>query len=165
MTESLSRCPVPLEQQPKNEYQQLQESGLFAWATLDLTKYVRKLVWVWVWGWLISAPIAAASFDPQTSPLPFILWGTMGASVLVVFTVLRLYLGWSYVRDRLCASTVVYEESGWYDGQRWQKPPEMLMRDRLIVAYQVQPILLRLQRSLLILAIGLGIGTLLAVLL
>ncbi|MEB3174634.1 MAG: CGLD27 family protein, partial [Cyanobacteriota bacterium] len=35
-------------------------------------------------------------------------------------------------------------ESGWYDGQTWPKPPEVLVRDRLIVQYQVSPILRRL---------------------
>ena len=29
-------------------------------------------------------------------------------------------------------ATVPYEESGWYDGQIWIKPPEILLQDRLI---------------------------------
>ena len=28
-------------------------------------------------------------------------------------------------------ATVPYEESGWYDGQVWIKPPEILIQDRL----------------------------------
>lgn len=31
--------------------------------------------------------------------------------------VLRLYLGFSHVGSRLLSATVVYEETGWYDGQ------------------------------------------------
>lgn len=65
----------------------------------------------------------------------------------VILAVMRLYLGWSYVRDRLMRPTIFYEESGWYDGQTWTKPPELLTRDRLIVTYQIQPILQRLQRT------------------
>jgi len=74
---------------------------------------------------------------------------------------LRLYLGWSYVCDRLSQETIGYEESGWYDGQTWTKPPEVLSRDRLIVSYQVQPILQRLQRTLGIIAILIISGSLL----
>lgn len=66
---------------------------------------------------------------------------------MVALALLRLYLGWSYIRDRLLNETVFYEESGWYDGQYWPKPPEVLTRDRLIVSYEIQPILRRLQRS------------------
>jgi hypothetical protein len=81
------------------------------------------------------------------------LCGGAGASVFLMLMLLRLYLGWSYVRDRLLRETIFYEESGWYDGQTWTKPPEILTRDRLIVSYQVQPILLRLKRTFGILAL------------
>lgn len=33
--------------------------------------------------------------------------------------------GWSYVGDRLLSAVIPYEESGWYDGQMWVKPPEV----------------------------------------
>ena len=39
---SVSVCPVPLEQQPVNEYQQLQDSWFYSWATLGLWQYSRK---------------------------------------------------------------------------------------------------------------------------
>jgi hypothetical protein len=64
---------------------------------------------------------------------------------------LRLYLGWSYIRDRLNSEKIFYEESGWYDGQTWLKPSKMLERDRLVVFYQIKPILVRLQKTLLFL--------------
>lgn len=72
---------------------------------------------------------------------------------------LRLYLGWFYVRNRLTQETIVYEESGWYDGQIWTKSPEILARDRLIATYEIQPILKRLQQTGLVLAIAFTIGT------
>ena len=77
----------------------------------------------------------------------------------VVLALVRLYLGWSYVCDRLTSPTIFYEESGWYDGQTWTKPPEVLTRERLIVTYQVQPILQRLQRTFGLLALLLLAGT------
>jgi hypothetical protein len=46
-------------------------------------------------------------------------------------------------------ATIAYEESGWYDGQVWIKPPEVLLQDRLIGTYEILPGLLRLQATLL----------------
>lgn len=151
MRDSLDLCPVPTEQQPTHEYEQLQDSWLFNWATFEQGKYIRKLTWVWVWGWLLAGPITAASFPPKTNLLKFLLWGSVGASFLVLLMLSRLYLGWSYVRNRLCRDQVTYEESGWYDGQVWEKPQEVLLRDRLIVSYQVEPILKRLRLTVLLL--------------
>jgi len=155
-----SFCPVPEEQQPLNEYEQLKESSFFCWTTLDTMAYGRKLAWVWLWGWAISGPIAAASFPPPKHPLQFLLAGAGGALLLVVMLLLRLYLGWSYVRDRLTQEKIVYEESGWYDGQSWQKTPEILARDRLIASYQVQPQLARVQQTFAAIAALIGLGSL-----
>jgi hypothetical protein len=142
-------CPVPAEQQPINEYEQLKDSWFFCWATIELGSYSRKLAIVAFWGWLIAAPIAAASFSPGKSFFPFLLCSTAGASFLVTLVLLRLYLGWSYIYNRLDSEKIFYEESGWYDGQTWIKPKTMLNRDRLIVFYQIKPILTRLQKTLL----------------
>lgn len=159
MESSVSVCPVPSEQQPLNEYQELKSSGFFRTCTLDLRDYITKLTWIWGGAWFVAGPVAAASFAPHKFTAQFILCGTAGASVGVVLAVVRLYLGWSYVCERLVSPTIFYEESGWYDGQTWTKPKEVLTRDRLIVTYQVQPILKRLQRTfgglaLLLLAAG-----------
>lgn len=145
---SVAACPVPSEQQPLNEYRQLSESWFFRWAMLDLPGYLRKLGWVWLWGWAIAGPIAAASFSPNKHFAQFLLMGTEGASLLLALVVLRLYLGWAYIRSRLSDSAVFYEESGWYDGQIWSKPVEVVTQDRLIVTYQVQPFLKRLKITL-----------------
>lgn len=155
----LSVCPVPTEQQPVNEYEQLKESFFFRWTTRSGVAYVRKLLWVWAWMWLIVGPIAAASFGPGKQPLKFALAGSGGALVFVVLLLVRLYLGWQYVRDRLGQETVTYEESGWYDGQLWQKPSEVLVRDRLIVTYEIQPILNRIKQAFAVVALLIGIGS------
>ncbi|MEC4891991.1 MAG: CGLD27 family protein [Oscillatoria sp. PMC 1051.18] len=157
----VSVCPVPSEQQPLNEYEQLKDSWFYSWAKLDLLAYWRKLAWVWLWGWIVAGPIAAASFTPEKDPLKFALCGAAGAGALVTLIVLRLYLGWRYIRDRLHTETVFYEESGWYDGQSWQKPTEVLERDRLIVSYQVQPVLLRLEQTFAIFTLLIVSGSLL----
>lgn len=38
---------------------------------------------------------------------------------------LSISQGWSYVGDRLLSAVIPYEETGWYDGQMWVKPPEV----------------------------------------
>jgi Conserved in the green lineage and diatoms 27 len=153
-------CPVPSEQQPINEYEQLKESWFFSWATLTPLNYSRKLIWVWFWSLFISAPIAAASFSPSKAPFQFILCSGGGAVLFVIFVLIRLYLGWSYVGSRLQDDRIFYEESGWYDGQIWDKPDSILNRDRLIVSYQIEPIVTRLKKTGIIIAILLCLGTL-----
>jgi hypothetical protein len=153
MKSSAPICPVPLEQQPINEYQDLRESWFFRWGTIELRSYLMRSLVLWLTSWLIAAPVAAVSFPLAKYPIQFFLSGSAGASVIPALALLRLYLGWSYVRDRLAKETIFYEESGWYDGQTWSKPEEVLQRDRLIVAYEIQPILQRLNRTFGVLAL------------
>lgn len=153
MMESVSDCPVPVEQQPLHEYEELKASNFYCSCTLNWREYITKLTLIWGLSWLVAAPIATASFAPQKYPLQFILCASAIASIGVIFTVVRLYLGWSYVCDRLISPTIFYEESGWYDGQTWTKPQSVLTRDRLIVSYQIKPIIQRLQQTLGILAL------------
>ncbi|MBL1209556.1 CGLD27 family protein [Geminocystis sp. GBBB08] len=144
-------CPVPPEQQPVNEYQELAQSWFFRWVTLSKWQFAFKLIQIWVLSLIICAPISAASFLPQEACLPFLLSSGLGASLFFTFALIRLYLGWSYIGDRLKKTKIVYEESSWYDGQIWEKPLEFYQRDQLIFQYQVQPILRRLNKSLILL--------------
>ncbi len=48
-------------------------------------------------------------------------------------------MGRQYVGDRLRTATLDYEETGWYDGATFHKPQEVLVRDRLLAAYEVRP--------------------------
>ncbi|ERN42416.1 protein of unknown function (DUF1230) [Rubidibacter lacunae KORDI 51-2] len=146
-----TNCPVPCEQQPLQEYEQMRGAWLFCWATLEGSAYWRKLGWVWAWGWVAAGPIAATSFAPNSNPLHFTLCASGGAAAFVLLLLLRLYTGWSYIDNRLSCQSVSYEESGWYDGQTWEKPPEVLVRDRLVADYQVRPLLKRLRATLAVL--------------
>ncbi len=158
MTSSAPVCPVPKEQQPLQEYQALQESWFFRWAMLAPLKYIRLSLILWGIGCIISAPIASVSFPAAKDPVHFALSAAAGAALLPLLVLFRLYLGWFYIRNRLHDETVVYEESGWYDGQIWEKPAEVVQRDRLIVVYQIHPILNRLQYSLLAVLLWFVIG-------
>lgn len=148
-------CPVPVEQQPLQEYQSLQESCFFRWATLEDQAYLKQGLGLGSIFGLLAAPFAATSFSLTESWSQLML--TLGGAVtgILLLLVLRLYLGWSYVCDRLLREKIFYEETGWYDGQYWTKPSEDLARERLIGIYEVQPILKRLRRSLMFLGIAL----------
>lgn len=150
---SVDVCPVPSEQQPLNEYEELKTSWFFRYCTLEWREYIIKLAWIWGLSWFVAGPVAAASFPPYKYPAQFVLSGAAGASIGVMLALARLYLGWSYVCDRLGSHTIFYEESGWYDGQTWTKPTQVRDRDRLIVTYQVQPIIQRLQQTFALLAL------------
>ncbi|MCT7986566.1 CGLD27 family protein [Laspinema sp. A4] len=155
---SVSACPVPPDWQPLNEYQELQESCFFSWATRDIKGYLSKMAWILGVSVAVCAPVAAASFPPAKDLGQFILGSTGGGGLILTLVLLRLYFGWRYVRDRLFNATIFYEESGWYDGQTWPKTPEILTRDRLVVRHQIQPILDRLHRTFAILGLLVLVG-------
>ncbi|MDJ0675366.1 MAG: CGLD27 family protein [Calothrix sp. MO_167.B42] len=144
---SLSNCPVPTDQQPLNEYEELKSRWLFSDCTHNWYKFLRKMAGIWALCLVLAAPVTAASFSPYKQFGHFFLCSAAGASIGVILALVRLYLGWSYVRDRLFSSVIFYEESGWYDGQNWTKPEELLARDRLIVSYEIKPIIRRLQTT------------------
>lgn len=149
-------CPVPADQRPINEYRDLKASWFFEWSSWPRPRFQRRLALLWGIAWLISGPVAIASFSVKEAPLQVCLAGALGANFLLLLILLRLVLGWAYVGDRLQRPTVVYEETGWYDGQEWQKPEAELAQDRLIYTYELRPILQRLQVTLLALVIFSG---------
>ncbi|MEM9220335.1 MAG: CGLD27 family protein [Cyanobacteria bacterium P01_F01_bin.150] len=154
-------CPVPLEQRPIQEYKDLKKSWFYGWASANWVTLLKPLFIIWILSWVMAGPIAYASFPLQEFPLQFGLSGAALAMVLPGLVLVRLYFGWVYVRDRLKKDVIEYEESGWYDGQRWQKPEEILQRDRLVATYEIGPILSRLHKifGALVAAMALGSGT------
>ena len=158
MSSSVPVCPVPSEQQPINEYQELRESWFFRWATLDSVGFVKPIAILWLLNWVVAGPVAAGSFSIAKHPAQFFLLGAAGAMLIPALALLRLYLGWIYIRNRLADPTVFYEESGWYDGQVWEKPDEVLQRDTLIVTYQLKSLLKRLKLTFGVIGLLFGLG-------
>ena len=146
--ESPSVCPVPLEQRPVNEFRELTESQYFRWATMRGWDFFKPLAIAFGASFIISAPTSAASYPIAEAPLEWFLIAAAGACLIPFLMLIRLYLGWNYIRSRLLDTKIFYEESGWYDGQTWEKTPDFLNQDKLIVTYEVQPVVKHLQQAI-----------------
>ena len=142
-----NRCPVPVDQIPIKEYESMSESWFYSWGSRDLKGYLVPIVSLWTLSWLVVGPMAAVSFGPSKLLPQFVISASLGALLLPTLALVQLYVGWQHVCDRLSQSAVPYEESGWYDGQIWEKPDDVMNRDRLIADYQVKPLMLRLQKT------------------
>ena len=144
MNVSIQNCPVPPEQQPLNEYKSLQDSWFFQWSTSNTLSYCRTLGLIWFASWLFSIPFAVEALVAINSQPKVLLAANAGSIALLILIVIRLYLGWKYVRDRLERDVVEYEETGWYDGQIWPKDPAQRDRELLISTYEIRPLMNRL---------------------
>lgn len=58
-----------------------------------------------------------------------------------------------------CCGKSFYEESGWYDGRIWIKPPSILRHERLLYHYQLVPLISRLRKTLQIILLGIVVVT------
>lgn len=152
-----TECPVPLDQQPVNEFKALSDSFPFSWASGDLVEYCSRLFATGLaFALFVGLPVNLfGSAGPIPEPLKPFLGSVSAGLILVTLAVVRMYLGWAYVGNRLLSATVEYEETGWYDGQIWVKTPEVLARDRLLGSFSVKPVLTRLKNTLVVLATSL----------
>lgn len=144
---TINFCPVPIEQQPINEYEKLKESWLFDWGILEVAQYCKKIIWVCFWSAILAVPLAMSVFVPRHDVFHCVLSSLVGIALLTGIFISRIYLGWQYIKDRLKSDRIFYEESGWYDGQTWLKPTAMLNRDRLVASYEIEPILNRFHKT------------------
>ena len=135
-----SKCPVPREQQPTNEFIELSKSIIFSWPKtkksliLILTKF-------WVGAFVLFLVISSGSVYFKSSLLKYILLSFFSSLSIPLLIIIRLYLGWKHVFRRLTSERVEYEESGWYDGQVWIKPLVLKEKESLIATIEVKPIL------------------------
>ena len=153
MNDSEYLCPVPQDQRPLNEYKKLKESNNFFWCIQDKYTYFQSLSTIFVSSFLFSALLFVISSFSLNNIKYFFVYSIVTGLVIVTVICLRSYLGWQYIYSRLMEATVPYEESGWYDGQIWIKPPEILLQDRLIGTYEIYPGLQRLQKTVIFLFI------------
>tara|TARA_A100001035_G_scaffold11131_1_gene7744 strand:+ start:316 stop:810 length:495 start_codon:yes stop_codon:yes gene_type:complete len=137
---SESKCPVPKEQQPTNEFIELSKSFIFSWPKTKKS-LIFALVKFWLGGFVLFLVISSGSIYFKTSLLKYILLSFFSSLSIPLLISIRLYLGWNHVFKRLTSEKVEYEESGWYDGQVWIKPLVLKEKESLIASLEVKPIL------------------------
>ena len=146
-----SKCPVPKEQQPINEYLELSRSTIFSWP-----KTKKSLIFVllkfWLGAFVLFLVISSGSIYFETSILKYVLLSLLSSLCIPLLVTLRLFLGWNHVFKRLTSEKVEYEESGWYDGQIWIKPLFVKEKESLIASIEIKPILKNLIQILSIIS-------------
>ena len=135
-----AKCPVPSEQQPTNEFIELSKSKIFCWPKTKKS-LILILIKFWVGAFLLFLVISSGSVYFKTSILRYILLSFFSSLSIPLLISIRLYLGWNHVFKRLLSEKVEYEESGWYDGQVWEKPLVLKEKESLIASIEVKPIL------------------------
>ena len=135
-----SKCPVPREQQPTNEFIELSKSKIFSWPKTKKT-LILILIKFWVGAFVLFLVISSGSVYFKTSLLKYILLSFFSSLSIPLLISIRLYLGWNHIFKRLISEKVEYEESGWYDGQVWEKPLVLREKEILIATIEVKPIL------------------------
>jgi hypothetical protein len=118
------KCPVPINQQPLEEYSILIKSKRIFWSLLLINTLF----------FIISQNLNLDFF------FKFFYLIILSLLVLLIIT-LKLYLDFSYIGKRLVSAIIDYEESGWYNGQKWVKSPKSLIKERIIAVYKIQPII------------------------
>ena len=153
-----SKCPVPKEQQPTNEFLELSNSRVFALAKSN-EKFSIILISTWLVTFLIFLVISSGSSYFHTYLLKYIFLSFFGSLSVPLLITIRLFLGWTHIYKRLTSEIIEYEESGWYDGQIWNKPIELKEKESLIASIEVKPILKNLTQvtSVIISLILIGI--------
>lgn len=151
------KCPVPINQQPLEEYSALLKSKYILWS-LFLINTISKQQCVHCC--LLIVLINFVSFIiSETLNLNFFLkflYVIIITLLVILITTLKLYLDFSYIGKRLISSIIDYEESGWYNGQKWVKNPKSLMKERIIGIYKIQPIIDKLKILLTTLSLTLS---------
>ena len=135
-----TKCPVPRDQQPTNEFIELSRSTIFSWPKTK-NSLILVLIKFWLVAFIIFIVISSGSIYFKTSIFKYVLLSFFSSLSIPLLISLKLYLGWNHVFKRLTSERVEYEESGWYDGQVWEKPLVLKEKESLIASIEVKPIL------------------------
>ena len=134
-------CPVPLDQRPLNEFNSIRKSWIISWPLLEKKIFYRKLLYSWILIAPISLLISYGSDYLRNNVFELTLVSLTASLLFPILLLSRQWLSWIYIYKRLNSESIEYEESGWYDGQIWEKPIDWRAKDLLIAQHQVKPIL------------------------
>ena len=145
-------CPVPPNQRPLNEFNSIRNSWIISWPFLERNIFYRNLAISWLFITPISFTISYGS-DYLKNNIFELIFVSLSASLLFpILLLIRQWLSWLYIYKRLNSENIEYEESGWYDGQTWEKPIDWRAKDLLIAQHQVKPILNHLEVIIILFA-------------
>lgn len=154
-----STCPVPEPQRPLQQYEELRDSWFFAWPSRSTAGLLKGLLGSWLLAMPFTLLIASGSWSLRHRPMALVMSAAVVAILLPILLLMRQWLGWRSIHQRLTSERVEYEESGWYDGQVWEKPLSWRQQDLLVAQHQVRPVLNRLKRALSIATLLILLGT------
>lgn len=143
-------CPVPLNQRPLNEFNNIRNSWIVSWPFLERSVFYRKLIFSWFIITPISCTISYGSDYLKNNIFDLFFVSFTASLAFPILLLMRQWLSWIYIYKRLNSETIEYEESGWYDGQIWEKPIEWRAKDLLIAQHQIKPILNHLEIILIL---------------
>lgn len=141
-------CPVPIDQIPIMEYKSLSKSKFFSWPKNKQIYFYQKLLFSWFLFLPITLIISTGSIELSQAPIKLFQFSLIFSLFMPLFLITRILLSWSYIYKRLRSEKIEYEESGWYDGQIWEKTIEMREKDMLTAQHDIKPIIDLLKQSL-----------------
>ena len=144
-------CPVPLNQRPLNEFNSIRNSWIISWPFLERNIFYKKLILSWFFITPVSLTISYGSDYLKNNIFELIFLSFTASLALPILILIRQWLSWVYIYKRLNSEKIEYEESGWYDGQTWEKPISWRAKDLLIAQHQIKPILNHLKVIILLL--------------
>ena len=157
-------CPVPPNQRPLNEFNSIRDSWIISWPFLERNIFYRKLTFSWLMITPVCLTISYGSNYLKNNLFELVFISLTASIACPILLLIRQWLSWVYIYKRLNSENIEYEESGWYDGQTWEKPIDWRAKDLLIAQHQIKPILNHLQ-AIIILLISFIIFALLFILL
>ena len=143
-------CPVPLNQRPLNEFNSVRNSWIISWPFLEKNIFYRNLTFSWLIITPISLIISYGSDYLKNHILELIFISLTASLGVPILLLIRQWLSWIYIYKRLNSENIEYEESGWYDGQIWEKPIDWRAKEFLIAQHQVKPILNHLEKIIIL---------------
>ena len=144
-------CPVPQNQRPINEFNSIRNSWIISWPFLERNIFYRKLMFSWLFITPVSLTISYGSDYLKNNIFELIFLSFTASLAFPILILIRQWLSWVYIYKRLNSEKIEYEESGWYDGQTWEKPISWRAKDLLIAQHQIKPILNHLELLIILL--------------
>jgi len=142
-------CPVPQDQRPLNEFNSIRNSWINSWPLQEKKVFYRNLFFCWFFITPISLVISYGSDYLKNNIFELTIISITSSLLFPLLLLSRQWLSWLYIYKRLNSENIEYEESGWYDGQVWEKPIDWRAKDLLIAQHQIKPILNHLEKIII----------------